>query len=177
MQYLAEFRKKHRVSRDAATEDELSEADAAGRVPRPGEVDGITGRAVLDGGSSIEGHHRLVIAGSGIVGLTAVIYAGRSNNDPLVLEGAEPGGQLTLTTDVANYPGFPEGINGPELIQRMKEQAARFGATFEHGVIDRLDDSVRSTSSVLTGTPTRPTPLSLPVARVHGRSAFRAKTR
>jgi thioredoxin reductase (NADPH) len=80
-------------------------------------------------------HRRLIVAGTGIAGLSAAIYAGRSNNDPLVLEGDEPGGQLTLTTDVANYPGFPEGIGGPELVNRMKEQAEQFGADLEHGII------------------------------------------
>jgi thioredoxin-disulfide reductase len=86
-------------------------------------------------------HRRLVITGSGIAGLTAAIYAGRANNDPLVLEGDEPGGQLTLTTDVANYPGFPEGIGGTELINEMKEQAKRFGTEIEHGIVDSIDDS------------------------------------
>lgn len=80
-------------------------------------------------------HRRLVIAGSGIAGLTAAIYAARSNNDPLVLEGPEPGGQLTLTTDVANYPGFPDGIGGPDLVNNMKEQAEQFGTEIDHGVI------------------------------------------
>ncbi|MEF8840927.1 MAG: FAD-dependent oxidoreductase [Haloarculaceae archaeon] len=80
-------------------------------------------------------HRRMMIAGSGIAGLSAAIYAGRSNNEPLVLEGVEPGGQLTLTTDVANYPGFPEGISGPELINDMKEQAEQFGAEIDHGVV------------------------------------------
>jgi len=80
-------------------------------------------------------HRRMIIAGTGIAGLSAAIYAGRSNNEPLVLEGVEPGGQLTLTTDVANYPGFPEGISGPELINDMKEQAEQFGAEIDHGVV------------------------------------------
>ena len=81
-------------------------------------------------------HRRLVIAGSGIAGLSAAIYAARSNNEPLVLEGDEPGGQLTLTTDVENYPGFPEGISGPDLINEMKTQAQKFGTDIENGVLD-----------------------------------------
>jgi thioredoxin reductase (NADPH) len=84
-------------------------------------------------------HRRLVIAGSGIAGLTAAIYAARSNNDPLVLEGDEPGGQLTLTTEVDNYPGFPEGISGPDLINNMKQQAERFGAEIKNGIVESLD--------------------------------------
>ena len=85
-------------------------------------------------------HHRLVIAGSGIAGLTAAIYAARANNEPLVLEGDEPGGQLTLTTEVDNYPGFPEGISGPDLIKNMKAQAEKFGAEIENGVVEAIDD-------------------------------------
>jgi thioredoxin reductase (NADPH) len=97
-----------------------------------------------DGGGTAEAeHHKLVISGSGIAGLTAAIYAARSNNDPLVLEGDEPGGQLTLTTDVENYPGFPEGISGPDLINNMKEQAERFGAEVKNGIIEDVDDSSR----------------------------------
>jgi len=88
-------------------------------------------------------HRKLIIAGTGIAGLTAAIYAGRSNNEPLVIEGDEPGGQLTLTTDVANYPGFPDGIGGPELINRMKEQATQFGAETTHGIVENVDDSER----------------------------------
>jgi thioredoxin reductase (NADPH) len=84
-------------------------------------------------------HRRLIVAGSGIAGLSAAVYAGRSNNDPLVLEGDEPGGQLTLTTDVENYPGFPEGIGGPELVNDMKTQARKFGADVETGVVESVD--------------------------------------
>ena len=81
-------------------------------------------------------HRPLIVTGSGIAGLSAAIYAGRSNNDPLVFEGDEPGGQLTLTTEVDNYPGFPEGISGPELIQDMKSQAERFGAEIKNGAVE-----------------------------------------
>jgi thioredoxin reductase (NADPH) len=84
-------------------------------------------------------HRRLIIAGSGIAGLTAAIYAARSNNDPLVFEGDEPGGQLTLTTEVDNYPGFTEGISGPELVSNMKTQARRFGAEIENGIVESVD--------------------------------------
>ncbi|NUB92694.1 FAD-dependent oxidoreductase [Haloterrigena sp. SYSU A121-1] len=88
-------------------------------------------------------HRKLIIAGTGIAGLTAAIYAGRSNNEPLVIEGDEPGGQLTLTTDVANYPGFPEGISGPELVNNMKEQAKQFGAELKNGIIESVDSDQR----------------------------------
>ncbi|MDZ5812913.1 FAD-dependent oxidoreductase, partial [Halorubrum sp. AD140] len=84
------------------------------------------------------GHRRLIIAGTGIAGLSAGIYAARSNNDPLLIEGDEPGGQLTLTTDVENYPGFPEGISGPQLINDMKAQAEKFGAETRNGVIESV---------------------------------------
>ena len=105
-----------------------------------GELDEKLGIATADGGVE---HRKLIVSGSGIAGLTAAIYAARSNNDPLVLEGDEPGGQLTLTTDVENYPGFPEGISGPDLINNMKEQATRFGAEVKNGVIEEVDDSSR----------------------------------
>ena len=85
-------------------------------------------------------HRKLIVAGTGIAGLTAAIYAARSNNDPLVLEGDEPGGQLTLTSEVENYPGFPEGLSGPDLINRMKEQAEQFGSDLEHGIVESVDD-------------------------------------
>jgi thioredoxin reductase (NADPH) len=86
-----------------------------------------------------EARHDLVIAGSGIAGLSAAVYAARADLDPLVLEGDEPGGQLTLTTDVENYLGFPDGVGGMDLVQRGKEQAEQFGAQFQHG---RIEDVV-----------------------------------
>ena len=75
----------------------------------------------------------VVILGSGCAGLTAAIYAARGNLKPLLIDGHEAGGQLSLTTDVENFPGFPEGIQGPELIEKMRRQAARFGTEYLHG--------------------------------------------
>ncbi|WP_435318591.1 FAD-dependent oxidoreductase [Haloarchaeobius sp. TZWSO28] len=116
--------------------------DDTSALNETGELDEKLGLARPDGGDVTE-HRKMIIAGTGIAGLTAAIYAARSNNEPLVIEGDEPGGQLTLTTDVENYPGFPEGISGPELINNMKEQAKKFGADTKNGIITDVDASSR----------------------------------
>jgi thioredoxin reductase (NADPH) len=83
----------------------------------------------------------VIILGTGCAGLTAAIYAARANLNPLVLEGTQPGGQLTTTSEVENFPGFPEGVDGFMLTDNMRQQAAKFGTRFEHDRIDSVDFS------------------------------------
>jgi thioredoxin reductase (NADPH) len=99
----------------------------------------LTTRAKIKQGKHMTEIRSTVILGSGCAGLTAAIYTGRAGLNPLILEGHEPGGQLSMTTLVENFPGWPEGIQGPELIDNMKKQAARFGATFQQVDLASVD--------------------------------------
>jgi len=83
----------------------------------------------------------VVIVGTGCAGLTAAVYTARANLNPLVLEGPQPGGQLTTTSEVENFPGFPEGVDGYELMQNLRKQATKFGARFEQALVSKVDFS------------------------------------
>lgn len=115
----------------------------------------------------------VIILGTGCAGLTAAIYTARANLEPLVLEGSQPGGQLTTTSEVENFPGFPEGIDGFTLMDQMRKQAARFGTRFDHALVDRAElagpvkklyagDKVYETRALIIATGASPRLLGVP---------------
>ena len=130
-----------------------------------------------------------VVLGTGCAGLTAAIYAARANLKPLVIEGHEPGGQLSLTTLVENFPGFPDGIQGPELIENMRKQAERFGTEYMRGHLVKADLTERPfkldfgggktvatrTLIIASGASARCDSTIVPVMRFHTARAFTSR--
>src|ERR1700690_497187 len=104
----------------------------------------LPGRPGIKLTSMPENVHNVIVIGSGCSGLTAAIYAARANLRPLVIDGHEPGGQLAITTLVENFPGFPDGIQGPELVENMRKQAARFGTEYMSGHVAKVDLSQKT---------------------------------
>jgi len=115
----------------------------------------------------------IIILGTGCAGLTAAIYTGRAQLQPLVLEGSQPGGQLTTTSEVENFPGFPEGIDGYTMMEQLRKQAARFGARFDHAKVDSIEvegstkilhagDKCYEAKAVIIATGARPRLLGIP---------------